>query len=376
MKPIPPSPSATATREPGGLRILLVTQMWPGPGAPDFGIFVAQMTAELERQGHEVERVAIARRGGSRLKYARLARQAIGRALRYRPDVVYAHFLVPAGTIAAVASMLGRVPLVVTAHGTDVRNIGRVRGIAALTRATIERAATVIAVSEFLRRGLVERLRIAEEKIEVIDSGVDLSSFQGADPAVSRERLGLSGAGPFYLCIGTLDERKNVVALVEAFEGLGSGQLVFVGDGPLRERLTGRPGVRLAGRVPHAEIPEWIAACDVLCQPSLEEPFGQAVLEAMACERSVVASLVGGPPEFVTPESGVLVDPHSVESIRAGLERAAAMPSPNPAAREAAAEHDVRLQAARVARVLRGARGAHASQRGRRPRAGAPADRG
>jgi glycosyltransferase involved in cell wall biosynthesis len=86
----------------------------------------------------------------------------------------------------------------------------------------------------------------------------------------------------------------------------------------------------------------------------------------MACERPVLATSVGGPPEFVTPESGVLVDPDSVESIRAGLERAAALPSPNPAAREAAAEHDVRLQAARVARVLAEARDAYASRRRRR----------
>ena len=290
--------------------------------------------------------------------------RAIGRALRSRPDVVYAHFLVPAGTIAAAASVLARAPLVLTAHGTDVRNIGRVRGIAELTRATIGRAEKVIAVSDFLRRGLIERLAVARDKIEVIDSGVDLGRFQAGDAVAARERLGLTGAGPFYLCVGTLDERKNVLALAEAFEQLGAGQLVLVGDGPLRERLAGRPGVQLAGRVPHTEIPDWIAACDVLCQPSLEEPFGQAILEAMACERPVLATSVGGPPEFVTAEAGVLVDPRSVESIREGLERAAALPSPNPAAREAAAEHDVRLQAARVARVLAGARDAHASRRG------------
>jgi len=271
--------------------------------------------------------------------------------------VIYAHFLVPAGALAALASALARVPLVVTAHGTDVRNIGRVRGIATITRATVGRAEKVVAVSEFLRRRLLERLPLPADKVEVIDSGVDLERFRGGDQAEARRRLGLRGAGPFYLCVGTLDERKNVVALAEAFERLGSGQLVLVGDGPLRDHLAGRPGVRVVGRVPHAEIPEWIAASDVLCQPSLEEPFGQAILEAMACERPVLATSVGGPPEFVTPESGVLVDPRSVESIRDGLERVAALPSPNAAAREVAGEHDVRLQGARVAAVLRAASG-------------------
>ena len=89
-------------------------------------------------------------------------------------------------------------------------------------------------------------------------------------------------------------------------------------------------------------MPSWVAACDVLCQPSLLEPFGLAALEAMALERSVVATTEGGPPEFVTPEAGVLVDPHDPAALTAALAAAAALPVPNPAARAAAAEHDAR----------------------------------
>ena len=116
--------------------------------------------------------------------------------------------------------------------------------------------------------------------------------------------------------------------------------------------------MRLAGVVPHAAVPRWLAACDVLCQPSLLEPFGQALLEAMACERSVVATRIGGPPEFVPPEAGVLVDPLSERDLARALEAAAAMPTPNLAARAAAARHDVNVQASRVEEVLeRAARG-------------------
>ena len=84
------------------------------------------------------------------------------------------------------------------------------------------------------------------------------------------------------------------------------------------------------------------------------EPFGQTVLEALATERPVVATRIGGPPELVTPETGVLVDPGSVESIEVGLSEAAELPRPNPPARAIAERHDVRLQARRVAGVLRG----------------------
>src|SRR5207253_5645733 len=120
------------------------------------------------------------------------------------------------------------------------------------------------------------------------------------------------------------------------------------GDGPLRAPLEGRAGVTLAGRVPHDEVLRYLAAADVVCVPSLLEPFGQSILEAMASGRTVVATRVGGPPEFVPPEAGILVDPLDEEAIAAGMRAAAALPSPNDAARAAAAEHDVNRQAERI----------------------------
>ena len=90
----------------------------------------------------------------------------------------------------------------------------------------------------------------------------------------------------------------------------------------------------------------------MLAQPSLVEPLGQALLEAMACGRSVVATRIGGPPEFVPPEAGVLVDPLDVDALARALAQAAALPCPNDAAREATAEHDVRRQAERIEAIL------------------------
>jgi glycosyltransferase involved in cell wall biosynthesis len=337
------------------MRILLVSPMYPSAAAPDFGAFVKQVADELERQGHDLARVVIDRRGGSRAKYARLAADAVRQARRFRPDVVYAHFLVPGGTAGALAARAARARLVVTAHGRDVRNIGSMFGIGTVTRATLARA-SVIAVSDYLRRELVAKLPALSGRVEVIDCGVDLERFREQDADDASRRVGWSSDGPRYLCVGTLDERKNVVRLADAFQRLGLGSLAFVGDGPMRDRLEGRDRVRLVGRVPHDSVPDWIAACDVLCQPSIVEPFGQALLEALACERPVVATQVGGPPEFVTPECGVLVDPESVDSIEAGLRAAADLPVPSAPARAVAAEHDVRRQTERIAKVLEGPR--------------------
>ncbi len=125
--------------------------------------------------------------------------------------------------------------------------------------------------------------------------------------------------------------------------------------GTLRaQQLEGRRrACGLLGRlVPHEEMPRLLADTHVLCQPSLLEPLGQALLEAMACGRSVVATRIGGPPEFVPPEAGILVDPLDVDAITAAMRRAAGFPRPNVAAREAAAAHDVRRQAERVEEIL------------------------
>jgi glycosyltransferase involved in cell wall biosynthesis len=334
------------------VRILLVSSLYPGPDDPDYGPFVRAMADELERRGHRVDRVVANRRSGRLGKQLGLTVRALGAALRHRPDVVYAHYLVPAGAAAALAAIVARRPLVVTAHGRDVRNVGELRGVAALTRFAVRRSAAVVAVSDYLRRELVARVPEAAGRVKVVSAGVDMERFAPRDSADARRTLGWEGEAPYFLCVGTLDERKNVVRLAEAFARLGRGSLAFVGDGPARGALEGIPRVRLTGRIPHEAVATWIAASDVVCQPSLVEPFGIALLEAMASERPVVATRVGGPPEFVPPEAGVLVDPESVDSIEAGLRAASRLPVPNRAARAAAAKHDVKVEARKISELL------------------------
>ena len=334
------------------VRILIVTQMWPGRDDPDFGAFLVPIVGELEGLGHDVELVAIDRRGGGRAKYPRLTRDAVRAARRFRPDVVFAHMLFPAGAAGALAARAGGAGLVVMAHGQDVANIGRVPGVRAATGWVVRRAGGVIANSRWLADRLVAQVPAAEAKLEIANCGIDLEAFSPRPAAEASAALGWEGDGPAFLCVGSLIERKNVVALADAFAELGRGRLAFVGDGPLRGELEARPGVRITGRLPQSDVPRWLAACDVLCQPSLTEPFGQALLEGMAMERSVVGTTNGGPPEFVPPEAGVLVDPDDPAGLAGALERAAELPSPNPAARKAAAKQDVRVQVARMAAML------------------------
>ena len=328
-----------------------MSQMYPGPDDPDLGVFVRDLEHALEARGHEIERAVLDRRAGGKRRYLELARETRRAARRFRPDVLHAHFLVPTGLIAATAA--ASTPLVVTAHGRDVRNIGSIPGVRAATRLVVRRAAAIVAVSDYLRRELEAKVPDARRKSHVVDSGVDLERFH-EQPAPDGETR--------FLFVGSLTPRKNVLRLANAFERLGGdGRLTLVGDGPLRPHLEGRRNVVLTGRVPHDEIPRFLGQAHVVCQPSLIEPFGQALLEALATGRSVVATRIGGPPEFVPPEAGVLVDPTDEDALVDALRAAARLPRPNPAARAAAAEHDVNEQARRLEAILeRAARGRRA----------------
>src|SRR6187455_2041176 len=306
--------------------------MYPGPDAPELGTFVADLEAALATRGHELEHAVVDRRGG-RSRHLSLARDVATTARRFRPDVVYAHFLVPAGLVAVLG---GRAPAVVTAHGQDVENALGSAAVRSLTRLTVRRAAGVIAVSEWLRDRLERAVPEARGRTDVIDCGVDLARFTPADPEPARAEVGWGPEGTAFVCAGSLSERKNVLRLARAFERRGEGSLAFVGDGPLRGALEGRAGIHLEGAVPHAAVIRWLQA-------------------------PVVATQVGGPPEFVPDEAGVLVDPTDEDALVAALDAAASLPRPNDAARTAAGRHDIRLQAARIEAVLERAAGASAA---------------
>jgi len=348
-----------------------VSNMYPSPARPEYGVFVARLADALRERGNDVRDVVL--HAGNRgpistpRAYAGLARQARAAVAEHKPEVVYAHFLVPTGLVAIAT----RIPYVITAHGADVRNLRRSPVVAALTKPVLRRSAAVICVSQYVAKQLSAPAGVT---VEVIDCGVDTRRLS---PVARAEDV--NGKGPRFLYVGSLTRRKNVARLQQAFAKLGGGTLTIVGGGPLEDELraTAPVGTRFLGRLTSDGVAAEIAKADVVCLPSLEEPQGQAMLEALARGRPVVATRVGGPAEVINPRIGALVDPLDVDSIAAGMLAAAALPVPSQAAVRAAAAHALPIQAQKIEAVLaRAANGARpkAPRTGVRPRSGAGVD--
>jgi glycosyltransferase involved in cell wall biosynthesis len=150
---------------------------------------------------------------------------------------------------------------------------------------------------------------------------VDLRRFARPrpDPAPDLPR-------PRVLFVGRLAAQKGVTTLLEAVPLLRSpAAVVLVGDGPLRpalERQAARVApsrVRFQGFVPHADVPAWLAAADVLVLPSVYEELGSVLLEAMAAGLPVVASAVGGIPDALGP-AGRLVPAGDPAALAAAVD--------------------------------------------------------
>jgi len=190
-----------------------------------------------------------------------------------------------------------------------------------------------------LSRAMVDPVRtlgVAEERIVVQYNGVDLESFREREVASTRRALGLPLDRSIVLFVGNLVPVKGPDVLLDAFARLVSAMqepplLVVAGGGRLRPALEQTVGsarlsehVRFVGARPHSEIPQWISASDVLCLPSRMEGCPNVILEAFASGRPVVASSVGGVPELVLDDRGVLVPPGDPEALARGLTAALA----------------------------------------------------
>ena len=275
----------------------IAVEAWAATGVPaGRGRYVRELLGAFERIEHLHEIVALTERRP--WEVARAARGA---------DVLFT-------TTSYLAAVLSPVPAVAFVH--DLIAFDRAnqppRG-ALLERVTlplaVRRARMLLCNSHATRRALLARYPKARAEVTLLAAG---EGFDGAEPA-RRER-------PYILSAATLEPRKNLARLVEAFAQLPDTHdlLLVGGKGWGNEEIPARANVVVTGFVPDEELERLYAGAAAVAYPSLEEGFGFPILEAMAAGTPVLTSDRSSMPE-VGGDLAVYCDPTSVDSIRDGL---------------------------------------------------------
>jgi glycosyltransferase involved in cell wall biosynthesis len=231
-------------------------------------------------------------------------------------DVICAHWILPQGVVAAAIRRFYKVPLMVTAHGSDMSSFeGRLGS--ALKRFVLSRVKSCSANSQYTSRQI--NLILPQLPVEVIPMGVDPGEFRTEKKSTVRKTLGIGGE--FLLFVGRLVQEKGPLYLLKALppvlEKFPRTLLVLAGGGTQRRELEHLAedlgithAVRFLGRIPHQELACYYSAADVFVGPSLVEGLGIVFLEAAASGLPIVGSRVGGVSDIlIDGVTGIEVEP-------------------------------------------------------------------
>lgn len=231
--------------------------------------------------------------------------------------------------MAFVAPLVLPVPMVVTVYDlTFMRYPQRLTTarrlyLRALTALTCRRAKRILAISHSTKRDLVELLGIPEEKIVVTPLGYDRERFRPLPPeTIAAFKQGQGLPERFWLYVGTLEPRKNLVTLVHAYAALPAHErlplILAGGKGWMTDDLFAAieqhslgDHIHLPGFIPDEDLALWYNSAEAFIFPSVFEGFGLPVLEAMACGTPVITSNVSSLPE-VAEGAGLCLPPHAV----------------------------------------------------------------
>jgi glycosyltransferase involved in cell wall biosynthesis len=311
----------------GGQELRILGEMEQLRGRGHACILVAQPAAAIAERaasaGFPVHRVRM--RNGADLAAGLCI---AGLLRRTRPDLVVTHSSCDAWVGGLAARWVG-LPVVRTRHLAI-----RIRRDPVARRVYTWLADRIVATGEEGRQILIAQAGVPAERVAVIPTGVDTTRFDPGrvDRSAVRRELGLGDVVPLIGIVAVVRERKGHPVLLEALAGTElcrrGVHLLVAGAGPMQDSVEAQAQTLGLGERVHflghrEDVPEVLAACDIACLPSLlAEGVPQAILQAFALARPVVASDVPGIRQIVRPmETGLLVPPGNPSALGASLVR-------------------------------------------------------
>lgn len=249
---------------------------------------------------------------------------------RIQPDLILNYWLYPEGWAAVEYARQRGIPSIVCSVGSDLRRVED-SWTRQATEWTVRNASHVLAVSHELREQAL-RFGADPNRATAILNGCDTSIFHLRDRQQLKQDLNLPPDRDFILYVGNLIPTKGLFELINAFAPVARRHahldLVLVGRGQSQEPLAARAAelgiagrVRFTGVLPSAEVGRWMGAARFFTLPSYSEGCPNVVIEALASGRPVIASNVGGIPELVDSDSGVLVPARDAAALESALEQ-------------------------------------------------------
>jgi glycosyltransferase involved in cell wall biosynthesis len=246
------------------------------------------------------------------------ARALLPHVRAFAPDLIFSIFLYPDCYAALKIGQALSVPVVAMGIGSDIHSIGD-RISAMHTRTVLRGVDFLVTVSDDLRKKAIA-MGASPEKSQAIVNGCDLAVFRVRDRVEARQQLHLEPTSQTIVYIGRMDVKKGLRELVEAAAALHPHRpnlhVYLVGVGPDKQLLEAAIHARDATSYIHIvpgcspdDVAVWMAAADLVTLPSYMEGCPNVVLEALACGRPVVATNVGGIPEIMGGDCGLLIPP-------------------------------------------------------------------
>lgn len=235
---------------------------------------------------------------------------------RSRPDIIYSHFLYPAGKAGLKLAQTFGVPCVVALGESSMHRQEQTHGARAV-REDLHRFSHIITVSQGLRDYCVERMNIDPVNITVVPNAVDTDLFYPRDRIAVRKQLGLPQEAFIVTYLGHFNERKGYARVMDALRDQSRVSAIFIGDGP--DYPVGKQ-VLFAGPLKHSEVPCWLAAGDIFVLPTLAEGYCNAVNEALAIGLPVVVSDIPALREQVDERMAMFVNPRDVGQIAEAID--------------------------------------------------------